>query len=340
MTRYLKSDLASAFILLISISKLTTANNEVVSFLDKIDDMAKKIEIITLQLFEQDSTIASLNGRIKDLEKKETVNNGLKDIEIKNEKQMINSNEQTIEDRVAHLEEISKIKILRTCDELHQHGVNTSGMYFSDPDGEQIGHPPIRAFCDFEKQVTEVIHDADNQSITIAHCDTELCFKKDILYQSPMDQIVALIQLSSSCSQEIDFSCFLAPLLYNEVEIATWTDRHGEDQVYFDGENYGSHLCSCYSDLSCSGQPIFNTTCNCDNSGHAEWLEDSGVITNMTALPISAFNYGPMEYDTQEAMVRIGRLRCSGRTEINPSPSTYDDLRSGRSEKPSQVFIL
>ncbi len=47
----------------------------------------------------------------------------------------------TIEERVEHLEELSKIKTLRTCHELAQHGITTSGKYNIDPDGDQIGNP-------------------------------------------------------------------------------------------------------------------------------------------------------------------------------------------------------
>merc|ERR1712106_11658 len=111
------------------------------------------------------------------------------------------------------------------------------------------------------------------------------------------------------------------------VEIGSWTDCNGEDQIYFDGANYGQHLCGCYSSESCSGQDIFGTTCNCDYAGAPYWLQDSGLITNMTALPISAFNYGYMQSEYQEAKVKIGRLRCSGQVEMKPSPSTCNDLK-------------
>ncbi len=46
----------------------------------------------------------------------------------------------TLEERVAHLEELSKIKTLRTCHELAQYGVTTSGWYKLDPDGDLIGN--------------------------------------------------------------------------------------------------------------------------------------------------------------------------------------------------------
>ena len=46
----------------------------------------------------------------------------------------------TLEERVEHLEELSKIKTLRTCHELAQHGVTTSGWYNLDPDGDLIGN--------------------------------------------------------------------------------------------------------------------------------------------------------------------------------------------------------
>lgn len=57
------------------------------------------------------------------------------------------------------------------------------------------------------------------------------------------------------------------------------------------------------------------------------WLEDSGVITNKTALPITAFVYGPLEYETQEAFVTIGRLQCRGKEEVKKPPSSCNDLK-------------
>ena len=44
-----------------------------------------------------------------------------------------------IEERLSHVEELSKIKVARTCEELARHGVRKNGLYHIDPDGELIG---------------------------------------------------------------------------------------------------------------------------------------------------------------------------------------------------------
>ncbi len=51
----------------------------------------------------------------------------------------------TLEERVEHLEDLSKIKTLRSCYELAQYGINTSGLYQIDPDGDLIGNYKLRS---------------------------------------------------------------------------------------------------------------------------------------------------------------------------------------------------
>ena len=48
-----------------------------------------------------------------------------------------------IVERVEKLEQLSKYKSLRTCQEISNHGVTLSGMYDIDPDGQGIGYEPI-----------------------------------------------------------------------------------------------------------------------------------------------------------------------------------------------------
>ena len=134
-----------------------------------------------------------------------------------------------IEERLAHVEELSKIKVLRTCEELARHGISTDGLYNIDPDGEMIGFDPIEVYCTFDAEgnvVTEVKHYQDN-IIEAEKCDQPQCFHKAIQYQVPMEQIEALITLSKTCGQTISFGCFLAPLLSNGDELGGWRDRNG-----------------------------------------------------------------------------------------------------------------
>jgi len=248
---------------------------------------------------------------------------------------------EDLEERVLHLESLTRTKVLRSCHELSLHGVTRSGAYEIDPDGEARGEPPIQVFCRFEGDLkrTEILHNADNQSWTIPHCEDEFCARTNYTYTAPMSQIQALIELSDSCSQEIIYDCFLAPLLYNDVYIGAWTDRWGDKQFYFDGANYGSHMCACDTQGSCYGSDTFDNTCNCDNTFEHEWKQDRGFITNKTALPITAFNYGFLVYDVMEAMVHVGRLECSGETAHNRPARSCRDLKLSGHQK-SGLYML
>ncbi len=43
-----------------------------------------------------------------------------------------------------------------------------------------------------------------------------------------------------------------------------------------------------------------------------ELLDDTGTITKKSALPITAFRYGPIEFEETQALIQIKRLKCSG----------------------------
>ena len=66
----------------------------------------------------------------------------------------------------------------------------------------------------------------------------------------PATQLESLIQLSETCVQSFLYDCTLAPLRggvgEDVVDYAWWTDRHGEQNIYFTGENKGKHVCDCH----------------------------------------------------------------------------------------------
>lgn len=241
--------------------------------------------------------------------------------------------------RVSYLEGLTRSKLFRSCHEMLVHGITQSDTYEIDPDGEAKGQPPIQVYCDFEYGTTEVLHNFDNQTWTVPHCEDEFCSELNITYPAPMSQIKALIELSATCEQEITFDCFLAPLVYNDVYIAAWSDRYGEKQIYFDGANYGNHMCACDNDGSCDGSETFANKCNCDNTFEHEWKQDLGYISNKTALPITGFNYGFLIYDVMEAMVQIGRLKCSGKAAYSSTPNSCRDLKM-RGEQNSGLYLI
>merc|ERR1712142_37906 len=273
--------------------------------------------------------------------------NSLIDINAKNEERIkkleehlpVQEAEDDIDSRVTHLEGLTRSKLFRSCHETLLHGISLSGTYEIDRDGEAKGEFPIEVYCDFESGTTEVLHNLDEQAWTVPHCEEQFCSELNITYSATMSQIKALIEPSASCEQEIAFDCFLAPLVYNDVYIGAWSDRYGEKQIYFDGANYGNHMCACDRNNSCFGSETFANKCNCDNTFEHEWKEDLGYISNKTALPITGFYYGFLIYDVMEAMVEIGRLKCSGQAIYSETPNSCRDLKM-RGEQKSGLYLI
>merc|ERR1712136_126567 len=121
---------------------------------------------------------------------------------------------KTLEERVEHLEDLSKIKSLRSCHEYSLYGITTSGLYNIDPDGDLL-EEPIEVFCDFEEKTT-------------------------------------LMDLSESCDQEITFACFMSALSIVDSPVGVWLNRYQEPETYFEGANHGAHMCKCSLNDSCS----------------------------------------------------------------------------------------
>ena len=78
---------------------------------------------------------SSIGGNEPDVEQMEnvlkSVLNEIKDLKMQN---------IDLEERVEKLEQLSKFKTLRTCQELASRGLTLSGLYEVDPDGEGIGY--------------------------------------------------------------------------------------------------------------------------------------------------------------------------------------------------------
>ena len=57
--------------------------------------------------------------------------------------------QQDLEERIAKLEELTKIGTLRSCAEYNKYGINADDFHLIDPDGPLIGKPPFQVFCNF-----------------------------------------------------------------------------------------------------------------------------------------------------------------------------------------------
>ena len=144
---------------------------------------------------------------------------------------MVESLQQKTEERLSILEDLSRTNtILRTCEELRSNGVNTSGTYLIDPDGQDIGEKPISVHCEFTndgKTFTKLLH-AYGSPIPVVPCNSLQCFKHQIDYDIPNSQIKALTKLSEHCEQGIEFGCFFAPLQDDGTEYGGWKDINGK----------------------------------------------------------------------------------------------------------------
>ena len=157
---------------------------------------------------------------------------------------LVSTENKTLEERVEFLEEMEKVKTLRTCEEYASYGISTSGMFTVDPDGNGIGMEAIEVFCNFTEKSTQVMHDAEFP-VEISWCPEQYCYSLNLSYSAPLEQIVALMELSEKCEQSISFSCFQSPLSIGDDPIGVWINRNNETEEYFTGDYHGQHLCTC-----------------------------------------------------------------------------------------------
>ena len=234
-----------------------------------------------------------------------------------------NTSVQILQEHISKLEEITKVFALRSCHEYKSFGMRTSGSYYIDPDGREGAGSPFLVRCDLKSGTTEIMHD-HKEKIIIPHCSGDMCYHVSVQYPtSTMDQLKTLIDLSDVCTQEIQFECYLAPLYTNTKSVGSWLNRDGKEESYFSGSHHGHHICSCGLNRTCSSH---RSVCNCD-TGKPELQTDFGIITNMSALPITGFKYGQFQFEGQSAAITIGQLKCSGEKTI-PLSRIYSSCQS------------
>ena len=147
------------------------------------------------------------------------------------------------EESIEHLIQVSKMNLARTCQHLAMFGVTKSGKYEIDPDGILYGSESIEVYCDFTTNTTHILH--DEPIIQVEKCDGYGCSKSNITYSTPKSQIDELINLSETCTQTIDISCFSAPLLDKDGNRAWWIDSNGLKHYFFNGDFENEHTCQC-----------------------------------------------------------------------------------------------
>ena len=112
--------------------------------------------------------------------------------------------------------EVKKLKLLsklngpETCMELAESGIDESMNVMLDPDGKNQGLAPIDVNCQLPEGKSIL-----GQEVTavVDQCNTLGCYKKEISYDAPIQQIEALMAKSSTCSQTVKVECTSAPIV-------------------------------------------------------------------------------------------------------------------------------
>ena len=188
---------------------------------------------------------------------------------------------------------------------------DTSGYYFIDPDGGDIGEAPFEAFCNMTMKngrvVTIVSHDSETRTL-VDGFELDGSYKRDVTYTGAnLTQIAGLISISTGCRQFIKYECFESSLLAGDT--GWWVSRDGWTMRYWGGAPPDSGKCGCGVDMTCVGT---KKNCICD-SELSEWLEDSGFLTDKSTLPVKQLRFGDTGEATEKGYHTLGKLMCYGR---------------------------
>ena len=166
---------------------------------EDLQGLSRKITLIKekfdLEMSSVQANVQVLTGKVEKLEK----SNSEQADEITD-----------LKSQVLFLQEITKIvTVVESCSELSNHGIQESRKYDVDFDGKNNGEDPVNVFCQLPEGLTRI---GESVEATLENCNQPGCFVFNIDYNVSMNQIAALLQKSSTCSQSIEFNCFSAPL--------------------------------------------------------------------------------------------------------------------------------
>ena len=113
---------------------------------------------------------------------------------------------KTLDEKFDHLETLSKLIKVDSCETFAKNGIQTSG-YFDVALGNSSN--PVKTYCDFEEK--DMILGEEITSV-VEHCSEEKCFNRSISYDASYEQLRYLINSSPRCYQNVSFSCVSSPL--------------------------------------------------------------------------------------------------------------------------------
>ena len=202
---------------------------------------------------------------------------------------------------------------LKSCSEVksRQPG-SSSGNYMIDPDGEG-GVTSFSVHCDMNDKggvgVTVISHDSERRTqVGPNGCRSQGCYRKDVTYTGVTTaQLNALTRVSQNCEQFIKYECNPnSPFIENGY--AWWVARDGTKKDYWGGATGYNKMCACGVTNSCSS----GNRCNCPTS--RGWREDSGLLTDKSALPVKQIRLGDLSGSKEEGYHTLGKLKCYGQS--------------------------
>ena len=193
------------------------------------------------------------------------------------------------------------------------HSGSSSGNYNIDPDGKG-GVAPFSVYCDMSDKggvgVTVISHNSESRThvnSVSAGCGRAGCYRKDVTYTGVSTaQLAALTRVSQNCEQFIKFECN-SHVAFIQDNYAWWVSRNGTRMNYWGGATGYKNMCACGVTNSCSN----GKKCNCYNTAGG-WREDSGLLTDKSALPVTQIRLGDLDDSQEEGYHTLGKLKCYG----------------------------
>ena len=209
---------------------------------------------------------------------------------------------------------VEVLKVVSCSSIKSDHSGSSSGNYIIDPDGKG-GVAPFNVYCNMSDKggvgVTVISHDSESRTYLnrIRGCNLNPgCYSKSVTYIGVNTaQLAALTRVSQNCEQFIKFECNYEVAFVQE-KLAWWVSRDGKRMNYWGGATGSLNTCACGVTNSCSN----GKKCNCHNSGDG-WREDSGLLTDKSALPVSQIRLSDLDHVREEGYHTLGKLKCYGR---------------------------
>ncbi|XP_052056206.1 contactin-associated protein like 5-3 isoform X2 [Apodemus sylvaticus] len=194
--------------------------------------------------------------------------------------------------------------------EVYRHRGYPAGFFYVDSDGSGPLEP-LQVYCNVtEEKIWMTIQHNNTELTRVQGSNTERPYFMTLSYGGSMDQLVALIDGSEYCEQEVTYHCRRSRLLNTPdgAPFTWWIGRSNERHPYWGGSVPGVQQCGCGLEESCLDSRHF---CNCD-ADLDEWANNTGFLSFKDHLPVTQIIITDTNRSNSEAAWRIGPLRCHG----------------------------